>query len=142
VNDYAGLIDVIRRLGLPEHAETEAFRRMAFNHLAMNCDDHSKNFAFLMDDGGMWRLSPAYDMTFAYNSQNLWLKEHLMGVDGKFSDVTQGDLLAFAEKHGIPYAKSALKEVAEAIAVWPVFAEQAGIPPAVRDDIAVFFTSK
>ncbi|MDR1292248.1 MAG: type II toxin-antitoxin system HipA family toxin [Clostridiales Family XIII bacterium] len=142
VNDYAGLIDVIRRLGLPERAETEAFRRMAFNHLAMNCDDHSKNFAFLMDDDGKWSLSPAYDVTFAYNSQNLWLKEHLMGVDGKFAGVTPDDLIAFAEKHGIPYAKSALKEVTEAIAAWPVFAGQAGIPPEVRDDIAGFFTGK
>jgi hypothetical protein len=63
-----------------------------------------------------------------------------MGVDGKFSDVTPDDLLAFAERHGVPCAKSALKEVTEAIAVWPVFAEQAGIPQAVTDETTGFFT--
>jgi serine/threonine-protein kinase HipA len=113
---------------------------MAFNHLAMNCDDHSKNFAFLMDDAGTWRLSPAYDITFAYNSQNPWLKEHLMGVDGKFSGVTPEDMIAFSERHGISYAKRTLKGVMEALAAWPAFAEQAGIPSAVRDEIAGFFT--
>ncbi|MDR2610926.1 MAG: type II toxin-antitoxin system HipA family toxin [Clostridiales Family XIII bacterium] len=134
-NDYAGFIGVIRRLGLGESAEIEAYRRMAFNHLAMNCDDHAKNFAFLMDDEGRWSLAPAYDITFAYNSFSPWLREHLMGVDGKFAGVTPKDILSFAEKHGIPYARKTLKEVREALARWPEFAERAGIPPEERDKI-------
>jgi serine/threonine-protein kinase HipA len=138
MNEYADLLSVIRRLDLGERAETEAFRRMAFNHLAMNCDDHSKNFAFLMDDEGRWRLAPAYDITFAYNSHNPWLKEHLMGVGGKFEDVTEKDMVVFAETYGIPYAKRTLKEVKNALARWTEFASQAGIPKDTANEIAAY----
>jgi len=126
-NQYESLLAVIRRLGLPEEALTEAFRRMAFNYLAMNCDDHAKNFAFLMDRQGKWNLAPAFDVTFAYNSMNIWLKEHLMGIGGKFADISLQDMLRFADKHEIPYAKKALAEVRRAIAMWPDFAEKAGL---------------
>jgi serine/threonine-protein kinase HipA len=142
LNEYGGLLGTVRQLGLSESAEVEVFRRMAFNHMVMNCDDHSKNFAFLADDVGTWRLAPAYDITFAYNSHNPWLKEHLMGVDGRFADVTRADLLGFADRHGIPYAKRILKEIRQAVARWPEFCGRAGIPAAVRDDIAGHFTEE
>ncbi|MDR0875615.1 MAG: type II toxin-antitoxin system HipA family toxin [Clostridiales Family XIII bacterium] len=135
-NGYSSLITVIRRLGLGEEAVTEAFRRMAFNYMAMNCDDHSKNFSFLMDESGVWRFAPAYDVTFAYNSQNIWLREHLMGVDGKFGGVTKSDLLEFANRHGIMYAKKALKDVRGVLAAWPDYAKQAGLPPDAASGIA------
>ncbi|MDR1029147.1 MAG: type II toxin-antitoxin system HipA family toxin [Clostridiales Family XIII bacterium] len=139
MNEYSDLFSVIRRLDLGENAETEAFRRMAFNHLAMNCDDHSKNFAFLMDNEGRWSLAPAYDITFAYNSHNPWLREHLMGVDGKFADVTEKDLLAFAKQYGVPYAKKTLKEVRNALERWTEFSARAGIPKEAADEIASRF---
>ncbi|MCL1982155.1 MAG: type II toxin-antitoxin system HipA family toxin [Clostridiales bacterium] len=129
-NLYDSLFAVIRRLGIHEEALTEAFRRMAFNFLAMNCDDHAKNFAFLMDEHGKWQLAPAFDVTFAYNSKNIWLKEHLMGIEGKFTGVSTQDLLRFAERHEIPYARKSLAEVKQAIAMWPDFAKQAGLTEA------------
>ena len=134
-NLYDSLFAVIRRLGLPEGALTEAFRRMAFNFLAMNCDDHAKNFAFLMDEQGKWRLAPAFDVTFAYNSKNIWLKEHLMGVGGKFADISIQDLSRFAEEHDIPYSRRSLAEVKRAIAMWPDFAERAGLSEAAAGEI-------
>ena len=134
-NLYDSLFAVIRRLELPEETLTEAFRRMAFNYLAMNCDDHAKNFAFLMDEQGKWRLAPAYDVTFAYNSKNIWLKEHLMGVDGKFADINIQDLSRFAEKQDIPYARKTLNEVKAAVAMWPEFAEQSGLSRTSTDEI-------
>jgi serine/threonine-protein kinase HipA len=100
---------------------------MIFNYLAMNCDDHSKNFSFMMDATGKWQLSPAYDMTFAYNFANIWLREHLMSVNGKFSSVTDKDFMDFANSHDIQYAKKALKDVKAALANWPDYAAQAGL---------------
>ena len=135
INQYESLFAVIRRLGLSDEAMTEAFRRMAFNFLAMNCDDHSKNFAFLMDERGEWRLAPAYDVTFAYNSKNIWLKEHLMGLDGKFNGVTAKDLIGFANRNDIQYAKKSLGEIRASIARWPEFADRAGLPKTAADGI-------
>jgi len=134
-NQYESLFAVIRRLGLPEEALTEAFRRMVFNYLAMNCDDHAKNFAFLMDEQGKWRLAPAFDVTYAYNSKNIWLKEHLMGIGGKFADIGTKDFMSFAERHEIPYARKSLNEVKQAVANWPDFAGQAGLSKKSTDEI-------
>ncbi|MCL2163073.1 MAG: type II toxin-antitoxin system HipA family toxin [Oscillospiraceae bacterium] len=134
-NLYDSLIAVIHRLGLPEEDLTEAFRRMAFNYLAMNCDDHAKNFAFLMDEQGKWRLAPAFDVTFAYNSKNIWLREHLMGIGGKFADIGAKEFERFAEKHEIPYSRKSLNEVKRAVALWPEFAEQASLSKASTDII-------
>jgi serine/threonine-protein kinase HipA len=139
VNGYASLFNAIERLELGEAATVEAFRRMAFNCLAMNCDDHSKNFSFLMDENGVWKFSPAYDITFAYNSQSQWLSSHLMGVDGKFSDITSKDLVRFAEKWDIPYARVSLKKIKEAIASWPEFAQAAGLSKEVANTISEHF---
>jgi len=134
-NQYDSLFSVIRRLELPEEALTEAFRRMAFNCFAMNCDDHAKNFAFLMDEHGRWSLAPAFDITFAYNSKNIWLKEHLMGVGGKFADISVQDLLRFAERHDVPYARKAVSETKRAVAMWPDFAKQAGLSETSVEEI-------
>ena len=134
-NLYDSLFAVIRRLGLPEETLTEAFRRMAFNYFAMNCDDHAKNFAFLMDEQGRWRLAPAFDVTFAYNSKNIWLKEHLMGIEGKFAGITIQDLSRFAERHEIPYARKSLNEVRNAVSIWPDLAKQAGLPETATNEI-------
>jgi len=138
-NDYASLFAVIERLNLGAETATEAFRRMAFNYMAMNCDDHAKNFSFLADAAGHWRFAPAYDITFAYNSQNMWLREHLMGVSGKFADVTQKDLITFANRHGIEYAKAALSDIRAAIANWPDYAGRAGLSKVHAEGIAKQF---
>ena len=138
-NQYDSLFAVIRRLELPEEALTEAFRRMVFNYLAMNCDDHAKNFAFLMDRQGKWRLAPAYDVTFAYNSKNIWLREHLLGIDGRFAEINMQDFSRFAERHDIPYSRKSTNEVRHAISMWPDFAEQAGLSKASADKIKEYF---
>jgi len=75
-------------------------------------------------------------VTFAYNPDSFWLKEHLTGLDGKFADVTTTDLLLFAERHRVPYAKKTLKQVQAAVAEWPAFAQQAGVSPGAQKTIA------
>jgi serine/threonine-protein kinase HipA len=127
-NDYAQLFQVIDELGLDGDAREQAFRRMAFNVLARNCDDHTKNHSFLLDSPTAgWRMSPAYDVTFAYNPNGEWTYQHLMAVNGRFSDITRRDLLAVADRFQVPRARSALRQVADAVVLWEEFARDAGL---------------
>ncbi len=126
-HDYSQLFLTIVQLGLGHEALTEAFRRMVFNIMAANCDDHSKNFSFLLRQGGHWELAPAYDVTHAYNPRGEWTYQHLMGVGGRFSGITQADCLSVADRFGIGPAKQVIRQVKAAIDRWPEFAAQAGV---------------
>ncbi|CAN5119852.1 type II toxin-antitoxin system HipA family toxin [soil metagenome] len=135
-HDYAQLFQAIEELGLGSDAREEAFRRMAFNVLAQNNDDHTKNFSFVLDEpGASWRLSPAYDVTYAYNPTGDWTYQHLMSVNGRFTAITRDDLLAVADRHRVPRAKAAIAAVDEAIERWPQFAERAGVAESRASDI-------
>jgi serine/threonine-protein kinase HipA len=128
-HDYNQYFQVIRALRLPESALEEGFRRMVFNVLAANCDDHTKNLSFLMDESGQWRLSPAYDVTHAYNPKGEWTYQHLMSVNGKFQGITRADLEAVGDRFLIPGYRRIITTVVEAVRRWPGFAETAGLPP-------------
>ncbi len=134
-NAYSQLFGAIRQLDLPYEDMREAFRRMAFNVMGRNCDDHTKNFSFLLKRGQAWRLSPAYDVTFAHNPVGEWTSQHLMSVNGKFNEITREDMLAEADRFGVGDAPKVLDEVRAAIARWPEFAAAAGVSPAERDAI-------
>jgi len=135
-HDYAQYFLVIQRFGLPQASYAEAFRRMCFNVYSANCDDHTKNFSFLLRNGAMWELSPAYDITHAHDPDNAWLREHLMAVNGKFSGITRDDLLAVGDRFEVPGMKAIIEEVADAVSRWKAFAKDAGIPVDVARDIA------
>ncbi len=126
-HDYSQLFLTIAQLGIGHDALSEAFRRMVFNIVAANCDDHSKNFSFLLRQGSRWELAPAYDVTHAYNPRGEWTFQHLTGVGGRFSGITQADCLALADRFGIGPARQVIREVNAAIARWPEFAAQAGV---------------
>lgn len=126
-NSYEQLFMVIRQLRLGHAAEVEAFRRMALNVMGRNCDDHTKNFSFLLPKGGSWRFSPAYDITFAHNPEGEWTNQHLMSVNGKFGEITRADCLTLANRFGIGEAPSVLKQVRETVEEWPAFAKEAGV---------------
>ena len=126
-HSYEQLFLVMRQLKLGHNAEVEAFRRLAFNVMARNCDDHAKNTSFLLPQDGAWRLSPAYDLTFAHNPAGEWTNQHLMSVNGKFDEIRREDCLALAARFGVGEAKTLLSEVRQAIAQWPAFAKQAGV---------------
>ena len=135
-NDYAQLFQAIEELGLDADSREQAFRRMVFNVLARNCDDHTKNHSFLLESPtSRWRLSPAYDVTFAYNPTGEWTYQHLMGVAGKFSDIKRSDLLAVADRFRVPRARAILREVAEATGSWETFASTAGLSSEVAAQI-------
>lgn len=133
-NDYVQLMQAVRRLNLGQRAIDESFRRMAFNVMARNHDDHVKNFGFLMDEYGEWQLSPAYDVCHSFDPTNTWVRRHLMLVDGKGDAanepddaITYDDLIAFADKHGVTGAADILADVTAAVDSWPHFASQAGL---------------
>jgi serine/threonine-protein kinase HipA len=134
-NAYAQLFGTIAELGLPYEAMEEALRRMVFNVMGRNCDDHTKNFSFRLRKGHPWELAPAYDVTFAHNPQGYWTSEHLLAVNGKFKDFTVDDLLAEAERFGVGTAPRVIGEVRAAIQDWPEFAREAGVSAPERDKI-------
>ena len=110
-----------------EYSE-EIFRRMVFNILANNTDDHNKNFSFLMDEQGRWSLSPAYDMSYIFNTGG-YLPEntHRIMVRGKVSGITIEDVRELAKENGIRKAEAIIKEVADAVAGFRQFAEESGV---------------
>ena len=98
---YEQAFQVMRRLRLPYSQAEEMYRRMVFNVIARNQDDHTKNISFLMDQQGRWSLSPAYDMSWCYNPQGAWTSKHQMSVNGKWDDITRDDLIAVAKNVNI-----------------------------------------
>lgn len=126
-NSYEQLLMTLRELNLSHEAYVEVFRRMLFNIMGRNCDDHSKNFSFILKEGSNWELAPAYDVTFAHNPKGEWTNQHLMSVNGKYKDFTTNDILEVASRFGVGEVKQLIKEVREAIKLWPTFAEKAGL---------------
>lgn len=124
-DSYEKLLMVCRKMRLPESTQVEIFRRMVFNYLANNTDDHNKNFSFLMNENGRWRLSPAYDMTYIFNTGgHLPETMHCLMMRGKLFGWTKEDALSLAKENGIRKAESIIAEVAEAIKKFRSFAEK------------------
>ncbi len=134
-HSYSQYFDVIRRLGLGENAIEQAYRRMVFNVAAMNRDDHTKNFAFLLPERGTWHLSPAYDVTYAYNPTGAWTQHHQMAINGKFDDVSLADLHRIADAQGVPRYKTVTREVIDAVQTWREAATQADVDERTISDI-------
>jgi serine/threonine-protein kinase HipA len=120
---YEQLFQTMRELRLPYSDAEQMFRRMAFNVMARNCDDHTKNFAFLLRKGGNWELAPAYDLCHAYRPDSLWVSQHALSVNGKRQAITRDDLLTVAQSIGFRKAKEALDRIREIIVKWPDYAQ-------------------
>ena len=128
-NSYEDLFDTARRLKLSENEISELFRRMVFNILINNTDDHNKNFSFLLEKGGEWRLAPAYDMTFIFNKYaNGGEAERCLSVYGKVEDISKEDLLEFAKENNIPNPGKIIDCVGHALKTLPDVAEKYKIP--------------
>lgn len=119
----------MKEVGISYKEIEQFYRRMVFNCLAVNQDDHVKNISFLMDRNGKWSLSPAYDITFSYNPANKWLRAHQMTVNGKTTGIELSDLLEAGSKMGIKErrCKDIIREVLTSVREFPVYAEQVGI---------------
>jgi len=138
-HSYSQLFMVIALLKLGDAATGQAFRRMAFNGMARNCDDHTKNFSFRLKQGGMWELAPAYDLIHAYNPKGAWNDQHLMSVNGKFDSIAREDLLLEADRFGVRRPLDMLADVRTALASWAEFAAEAGLSAKTADRVAADF---
>lgn len=132
---YEQLFETMRALGLAYPEAEQLFRRMVFNVLARNCDDHTKNFAFLMDKIGKWKLSPAYDVCHAYRPESNWVNQQSLSVNGKRENISTDDFLAVARQMNIKKAKHIIDEITAAIKNWQNYAEQINVDAELRDAI-------
>ena len=134
---YEQALLVMRQLGLPMRAIEEQFRRMVFNIVARNQDDHVKNIAFLMDKSGAWSLSPAFDVTYSFNPSGAWTASHQMTLNGKRDDFTLDDFNACARAASMKRGRAAaiVGEVQDVVSRWKEYAEAAGVPDAWQEKI-------
>jgi len=127
-SNYETLFRVMKRLKLSYKQYEQQYRRMLFNVIARNQDDHVKNFSFLMNKDGNWQISPAYDLCFSYSPGGTWTNAHQSSINGKYDNFTSDDLLGFAKNFGIKKAKLILEEVISAVNQWPAIAAEIDIP--------------
>ena len=134
---YEQALQVIRRLGMPMAAILEQFRRMVFNIVARNQDDHVKNIAFLMDRSGTWSLAPAFDMTYSYQPSGKWTSSHQMTLNGKRDGFTLADFKACANSASMKRgrAETIIAEVRDVVARWRDYADESRVYPEQRDKI-------
>ena len=134
---YEQALLVIRQLGLPMQAIEQQFRRMVFNIVARNQDDHVKNIAFLMNKAGEWSLAPAFDMTYSYNPSGAWTASHQMTLNGKRDDYSLEDFKSCAKAASMKRgrAETILREVQATVSRWLDYAEEVGVNPVQRNQI-------
>ena len=134
---YEQAFDIMRRLGLSATATGELYRRMVFNVVARNQDDHVKNIAFLMDRSGTWSLAPAFDVTYSYQPEGRWTSTHQMTINGKRDNFTLADFHACGKSARLKQgqAKTILHEVQNIVRRWRDYADEAKVNPDQRDQI-------
>lgn len=132
---YEQLFETMRMLGLPYPQAEQLFRRMVFNVMSRNCDDHTKNFSFIMDENGKWRLSPAYDMCHAYRPGSDWVSQHGLSINGKRKNITKADLLSVAKNMSIKRAEGIISQVSSVVKNWPDYADEVKVEKKLRDAI-------
>jgi len=132
---YEQVFETMRMLRLPYPEAEELFVRMVFNVLARNCDDHTKNFAFLMDQTGNWSLSPAYDICYAYRPGSIWVSSQSLMVNGKRENINDADFLEVARQMNIKKPEEKIEQVKLAVGRWGEFAEEVGVEPSLREGI-------
>jgi serine/threonine-protein kinase HipA len=132
---YEQLFQTMLQLRLSYAEAEEMFRRMTFNVIARNCDDHTKNFAFMMKQDGIWQLAPAYDVCHAYRPDSEWVSQHNLSINGKRSQIIKEDLLKIADQFNIRHAEKIIKEVSTVVNQWKTYADRYGVNELLRDSI-------
>ncbi len=124
---YEQALMTMRKMKLSKKAQLQQFRRMVFNVVARNQDDHTKNIAFLMNEQGEWSLSPAFDLTHAYKPGEGWTQTHQMSINGKRDHFSKQDLIDVAQNNDLKNPQAVIEDVVEAVEQWPTFATAAGV---------------
>ena len=132
---YEQLFQTMRELKLDYQDTEQMFRRMVFNVIAQNCDDHTKNFSFRLKKEGKWELSPAYDICYAYRPDNRWISQNALSMNNKRKNVTKEDLLSVENTIKTKKAVSIINEISENVSQWKKFADDVNVLPELRDKI-------
>jgi len=125
----------MRLLRLPYPQAEQMFRRMVFNVLANNCDDHTKNSAFRLKKDQHWELAPAYDICYAYRPDSKWVSQHALSINGKRKAISIDDLLALAKLNNIKKAETIIRQIGTTVKKWPEYADETQVDPTKRDAI-------
>lgn len=133
---YEQLFQTMRELRLTYPEAEQMFRRMVFNVLAKNCDDHTKNFSFRLKQGEKWELAPAYDLCHAYRPGSQWVSQHSLSVNGKRKGISRDDLLEVGRAMNIKKAAAIINEINEVVGTWNYYADEVGVNERLRDRIA------
>jgi serine/threonine-protein kinase HipA len=132
---YEQLFQTMRELKLTYSDAEQLFRRMVFNVVARNCDDHTKNFAFRLKKDGTWELAPAYDICHAYQPKHQWVSQHVLSVNGKRTNITRDDLLVVGKSIKNKKAAETIDEISDTVSKWKTFANEVKVLPKLRDEI-------
>lgn len=132
---YEQLFQTMRELKLTYSDAEQLFRRMVFNVVARNCDDHTKNFAFRLKKDGTWELAPAYDICHAYQPKHQWVSQHVLSVNGKRTNITRGDLLVVGKSIKNKKAAETIDKISDTLSKWKTFANEVKVLPKLRDEI-------
>lgn len=132
---YEQAFTVMRRLRLSKAEASEQYRRMVFNIVARNLDDHTKNISFLMGPDGKWKLSPAYDVIYAHNPAGKWTNQHQMSVNGKRDNISRKDLVTVGESISLSKTEDIVSDVITAVKRWPEFAQEANLKKEIINEI-------
>ncbi len=133
---YEQLFETMRTMLLPYTDAEQLYRRMIFNVMSRNCDDHTKNFAFIMDKSGIWKLAPAFDVCHSYRPGSTWVSQHSLSINGKRQNITRDDLLSVAKKMNVKKAEAIITQVNSAVSRWKDFATQTNVKDDLKDAVA------
>ena len=133
---YEQLFQTMRELKLTYQDAEQMFRRMVFNVIARNCDDHTKNFSFRLKKGGKWELAPAYDVCHAYRPGSDWVSHHSLSINGKRTNITKNDLIGIGESIKCKKASVIIDEINDTVNHWQKFAEETAVMPSLRNEIS------
>jgi len=126
---YEQIFQTIRHLNLPYSELEEMYKRMVFNIITRNHDDHTKNHSFIMDKNGQWSLAPAYDLCYSYSPSGKWTSKHQLSLNGKRDNFTMQDLLQVAERQDIKNSKTIIEQTLDVAAQWSVYANKYDVKP-------------
>ncbi len=132
---YEQLFQTMRMLRLTYPEAEQMFRRMVFNVMATNYDDHTKNFSFMLKQNGRWQLTPAYDVCYSYDPTNVWVNQHTLSINGKHKDLTTADLMTIAKANSIKKGEKIIEEIKEVVSHWLQYADKVKVSSTLKNRI-------
>lgn len=132
---YEQLFQTMRTLRMTYPEAEQMFRRMVFNVMATNYDDHTKNFSFRLKQNGKWELSPAYDVCYSYDPKNIWVSQHSLSINGKHTRIIKSDLMTIASTNNIKKGEGIIEEIKETVCNWSKYADQVKVSAELKGSI-------